>query len=555
MTRGRNPVAPIDGGGAAAGSPLHRQIGLDAPSVDPQKRRAEDRPGRGATAHPIMLNAFVRGLSLSLLSMGAVVATTLASQPDASSASRLPIIHRPPISQGAFAGDTVTLSVVATPPPVAPGTALTFQWLAGTNQTPITGGAYNSTNATLPELVLTNVATGYSGPFRVAVTAGTNTVVSDPARLSVVVGVASSLRLGTVSLSTNAGAEPSRRYSFPVIFSVMGPDRGVGVTWSYDSTVVRDLEFVAAPETPTNAVVRTLSSVGRSSFLYTLPPDSSVGFSANQQIGRLVFTTGLDLSPAQALRAARLAPVLEASSTNTASIRPFPSLPTGSDRALGTNLADLVTFPLNILMTPQVIPEGGVSLNRQTGYFEQAAQVVNLRPDALADVLLIVTGLTNDTRGVPVSLASSVGPVGTPPNPSVFLGPLDAFGSRRLTLEYYVSDGLVSSIGTPGYVTEFALDSTIQTPVGRRSLVPVTYKPVLTGGVLLEFPTLTNFSYYIRYSDSLNDFSAQDNTNSVIRTARPAIQGNGRKVQWLDNGSPRTESAPTNRFYRVLEFR
>lgn len=54
-------------------------------------------------------------------------------------------------------------------------------------------------------------------------------------------------------------------------------------------------------------------------------------------------------------------------------------------------------------MTPQVIPSGSVNLNRQTGYFEQAAQVVNLRSDALADVLLIVTGLTNDTRGVPVS--------------------------------------------------------------------------------------------------------------------------------------------------------
>jgi hypothetical protein len=26
-------------------------------------------------------------------------------------------------------------------------------------------------------------------------------------------------------------------------------------------------------------------------------------------------------------------------------------------------------------------------------------------------------------------------------------------------------------------------------------------------------------------------------------------------VQWLDNGLPRTESTPTNRFYRVLEFR
>ncbi|NBP23067.1 MAG: hypothetical protein EBU81_00610 [Proteobacteria bacterium] len=462
------------------------------------------------------------------MSLAGCAALVAGSSPES---SRLPVILRQPISQGAYAGDTVTLSVVALPPSSAPSTPLSYQWLAGTNQTPIANGAYNSTNAALSQLVLTNVATGYSGPFRVAVTAGTNTVVSEPAQLSVAVGIASNLRLGTVSLSTNAGAQPSRRYSFPVIFSVMGPDRGVGVTWTYDPGVVRDMDFIVATDAPTNTVVRTVSAPGRFSFLYTLPADASVAFSANQQIGQLVLTTGLDRDPAQALAAAQWVPVLDTPSTNTASARPPLSLPSGSDRALGTNLAELVTFPLNVLMTPQV------------------------RSEALADVLLIVTGLTNDSRGGLVSLASSVGPVGTPPNPSLFVGPMDAFSVRRLTFEYYVSDGRADSIGTPGYVTEFALDSTIQTPVGRRSLVPVTYSPVLSGGVLLEFPTLTNFSYYIRYSDSLSDFSAQDNTNAVIRTARPAILGNGRKVQWLDNGLPRTESTPTNRFYRVLEFR
>jgi hypothetical protein len=512
-------------------------------------------------ANPIMSNPFVRGLrtvllAAALLPMAETTVRAAATQQEA--AARLPVIVRQPISQGAYAGDTVTLSVEALPPAAEPNIPLSYQWLAGTNRTPIAAGAYNSTNATLSRLVLTNVATGYSGPFRVAVTAGTNTVVSEPARLSVAVGIPSNLRLGTVSLSTNAGAQPSRRYSFPVILSVMGPDRGVGVTWTFNPEVVLGMDFIAASEAPTNTVVRTAAAPGRFSFLYTLPPDASVAFSANQQIGQLVLTTGLDRDPAQALASAQWTPVddaLSTWSTNTASARPIPSLAVGSDRALGTNLADLVTFPLNMLMTPQVIPTGGLSLNRQTGYFEQSARVVNLRPDALADVLLIVTGLTNDTRGVPVSLASSVGPVGTPPNPSVFMGPMEAFSVRPLTFEYYVSDGMPSSIGNPGYVTEFALNSGIQTPVGRRSLVPVTYKPVLTGGVLLEFPTLTNFSYYIRYSDSLSDFSAQDNTNSVIRTARPAILGNGRKVQWLDNGLPRTESTPTNRFYRVLEFR
>ena len=527
--------------------------------------------------HPIMLNAFVRGLLVGLLPLAGSVAVLAGSPPDAGSptdsvwfrslstgvalevgsapdaSARLPVIRRQPISQGAYAGDTVTLSVEALPSSLDGAAVLTYQWLAGTNPTPIVNGAYNSTNSTLPQLVLTNVATGYSGPFRVAVSSGTNTVVSEPATLSVVLGVASRLRLGTVSVTTNAGPEARLEFSFPVVFSVFGSDRGVGVTWTYDPTVVRDLAFVASTDAPTNTLVRTASATGRFSFAYTLTNSSSVRFTTDQQIGRLVLTTSNDRDPAQALAAARLVPVQDDPSTNIA--RPFLPLPSGSDRVLGTNLADLVTFPLNILMTPQVIPSGPVTLNRQTGYFEQRAQVVNLRSESLADVLLIVTGLTNDGRGVPVSLASSVGPVGTPPNPSVFVGPMNAFAIRPITFEYYVSDGQAASIGSPGYVTEFALDSTIQTPVGRRSLVPVTYKPVLTGGVLLEFPTLTNFSYYIRYSDSLNDFSAQDNTNSVIRTARPAILGNGRKVQWLDNGLPRTESAPTNRFYRVLEFR
>jgi hypothetical protein len=531
----------------------------------------------GRPVNPIMLNAFVRGLLMGLLPLAGSVAVVAGSPEEAASptdsvwfrsistgvalevgsatdaSTRLPVILRPPISQGAYAGDTVSLSVVAVPPTSDPSATLSYQWLVGTNQTPIAAGAYNSTNTTLSQLVLTNVATGYSGLFRVAVTSGTNTVVSEPAQLSVVVGVASQLRLGTVSVSTHSGAEAVRQFSFPVVFSVLGSDRGVGATWTFDPSVVREVSFVPAADAPTNTTVRSTLQPGRFSFVYSLTNDPSVGFFQNQQIGQLVLTTAADRDPAQALAAARLVPVEADPATVIA--RPFLPLSSGSDRVLGTNLADRVTFPLNLLMTPQVIPSGSVSLNRQTGYFEQAAQIVNLRSDALADVLLIVTGLTNDTRGVPVSLASSVGPVGSPPNPSVFVGPMDAFAVRRLTFEYYVSDGRPNSIGTPGYVTEFALDSTIQTPIGRRSLVPVTYKPVLSGGVLLEFPTLTNFSYYIRYSDSLNDFSAQDNTNSVIRTARPAILGNGRKVQWLDNGLPRTENIPTNRFYRVLEFR
>jgi len=168
-----------------------------------------------------MLNAFVRGLLVGLLPLAGSVALVADSLQDA--AARRPVIRRQPMSQGVYTGDTVTLSVDAVPSSLDASAVLTYQWLAGTNQTPIAAGGYNSTNATLPQLVLTNVASGYSGLFRVAVSSGTNTVVSEPAKLSVVVGVASRLRLATVSVSTNATSGLERQFSFPVIFSVVAP--------------------------------------------------------------------------------------------------------------------------------------------------------------------------------------------------------------------------------------------------------------------------------------------------------------------------------------------
>ena len=78
-----------------------------------------------------MLNPFFRGLSVGLMSLAGCAALVAGSSPES---SRLPVILRQPISQGAYAGDTVTLSVVALPPSSAPSTPLSYQWLAGTNQ-------------------------------------------------------------------------------------------------------------------------------------------------------------------------------------------------------------------------------------------------------------------------------------------------------------------------------------------------------------------------------------------------------------------------------------
>ena len=54
------------------------------------------------------------------------------------------------------------------------------------------------------------------------------------------------------------------------------------------------------------------------------------------------------------------------------------------------------------------------------------------------------------------------------------------------------------------------------------------------GNFVIEFASRTNRLYYVLYSSDLKDW----------KTAVPAITGNGTWIQWVDNGQPKTESAP-----------
>jgi uncharacterized repeat protein (TIGR01451 family) len=67
------------------------------------------------------------------------------------------------------------------------------------------------------------------------------------------------------------------------------------------------------------------------------------------------------------------------------------------------------------------------------------------------------------------------------------------------------------------------------------------------GNMLIEWPTITNRTYTVVYSDNVL-FS-----NAMI--APPSIVAPANEVQWIDYGPPTTVSAPTNasaRFYRVF---
>jgi len=65
------------------------------------------------------------------------------------------------------------------------------------------------------------------------------------------------------------------------------------------------------------------------------------------------------------------------------------------------------------------------------------------------------------------------------------------------------------------------------------------------GTFLIEFSTALNQAYYIQYCDDLLNW----------KTVTPSITSGANRVQWTDNGPPKTQSRPTAsliRFYRVI---
>lgn len=114
--------------------------------------------------------------------------------------------------------------------------------------------------------------------------------------------------------------------------------------------------------------------------------------------------------------------------------------------------------------------------------------------------------------------------------------------SLAFTLEFYASP----LGGTPAPTLD-AVGITMAVDHGGGASTSQAPRTVMTsGGLLLEFTTASGRSYTIQYSSDLLLW------NNVL----PKIQGTGGRVQWIDNGPPKTLSHPGTegrRFYRMVE--
>ncbi len=183
--------------------------------------------------------------------------------------------------------------------------------------------------------------------------------------------------------------------------------------------------------------------------------------------------------------------------------------------------------PLTVLGPPE--------LDRQTGLLEQRLQLSNPGPAPLCGLRLVVDGLP--TRAVIQNATVQTNGRSWIEVP----GPVPAGSNLLLTVEFYVPSR--QSEFSPEYALEIAR---VTLPLAAtNATVAIRRVVTLPGGeMMIEFLSQTNRLYQVQYSDDLLTW----------KRAYPDLKGNGTRLQWVDNGPPKTEPLPfgaTNRFYRL----
>lgn len=196
---------------------------------------------------------------------------------------------------------------------------------------------------------------------------------------------------------------------------------------------------------------------------------------------------------------------------------------------LALSEAFLVTLPMPKMPTGS--QPGGISLNRRTGLFEQSFTVVNIAARAIGGFELSITGLTEGYRLY-----------GFEGDKLSYLTPIEAGESVTLVLEYFSKES--RSMPTPKLAVELILPAPIppEEPVG---VLPDRIVRLPDDGVLVEFSTLPGRRYQLQYSSDM----------SIWLPSPGIVSAGANRVQWLDQGPPKTACHPRDcpmRFYRVV---
>jgi hypothetical protein len=191
----------------------------------------------------------------------------------------------------------------------------------------------------------------------------------------------------------------------------------------------------------------------------------------------------------------------------------------------------------NVLVATNVT---AMVFNPQNSVMEQIIRLVNVSSTNNVDsARVMVAGLASTN-----SLYNAVGTNNGNPY-VVYAAPLAPGDSVDLLMQYFVKNRLPITIGNTNYIAVPTSAFSVIAPTNY-TLQITNYVVLPSQAFLIEFPATKGKTYTILYSTNLF---------STTLAAQPPIVAQADKVQWIDDGPPKTISHPTNapsRFYRVL---
>jgi hypothetical protein len=174
-------------------------------------------------------------------------------------------------------------------------------------------------------------------------------------------------------------------------------------------------------------------------------------------------------------------------------------------------------------------------MNWQTTLFEQKVRISNPTQSTLPAVRVLISGLAEGTR-----IYNGSGDVDGLPFVT-YNQPLGPGETAELTIEYYAVDRRTPQAQ---FCAKPVLKSAPATQNG--TAVKIDRAMWLADGTfMIEFQSVPGQVYTIEYCDDLRTW----------KTVTPSGTSDANRIQWIDNGPPKTESFPkqgSGRFYRVI---
>ena len=195
-----------------------------------------------------------------------------------------------------------------------------------------------------------------------------------------------------------------------------------------------------------------------------------------------------------------------------------------------------VTSSTNVFVTGI----SSITLNPQTGLFEQTVQFYNNSTNTIAAVRLLILSLPND-----VQVYNASGFTNGIPYLQYNL-PLAPAATVSFVVEYYSADRPTNWFSQPVFFVQETALASVPNPTGTVLAIHSDLQ-LGTNRFLIEFTATPGQRYVVQYSSDLTNW----------QTAVPTIIAPANRVQWYDDGPPKTESKPTtvgSRFYRVIEL-